>query len=90
MLEPEQYQELLEHLKLLVKDELKKEERLWDRQDIAEYFKVSVTTVDRYRKQPGFPQAIHIPYEKSKGHIVATMRWYPKEIKLWGLRLRVA
>jgi len=90
MLEAEQYNELLERLKEVVRDELKKEQTLWDRKAIAEYFGVSMGTVDRYRKNPNFPTPINIPYEKTPGVIASTTRWYPKEIINWGLRWRAA
>jgi|GEM_PF-1927343 len=84
MLDAEQYNELLERLKEVVRNELKNEQKLWDLQAIADYFGVSVTTVRRYRKNPSFPKPTHIPYEKSPEVFVATTRWYPNEIIKWG------
>jgi len=89
MLEPEQVDEILGQLRETVKTELKKEQRLWDIGDIADYFKVGKSTASRYRKQPDFPQSIAVPYDVNGAQRV-TQRWVPAEVKRWGLRQRAA
>jgi hypothetical protein len=89
MLEPEQFDALLAQLKETVREELKKEERLWDLKDLSDYFKASKQVVGRYRKRPDFPRSRAFVYEK-EGKTLCTQRWVPKEVKEWALRQRVA
>ena len=89
MLDQEQFDALLAHLKETVRAELKKEERLWDLNDLSDYFNASKQVVSRYRKRPDFPESRSFVYEKD-GRTLCTQRWVPKEIKAWALRQRVA
>lgn len=70
--------EFMDMVKQFHLKESKENARLWDIRDLALYFKVSTTTIDRMRKTiPDFPTHLVI----GKSH-----RWSQEVVKNWAKR----
>jgi len=89
MLNDEQFNVLLEQMKVTLKKQFDDENRLWGLSDVANYFGVSLSTVHHYRNRPDFPKSVSVGYEQN-GRERFTTRYVPAEVKKWGLRQRAA